>query len=151
MAPIRQDIPLHIVICGSMSALEVMEDLAAQLRQEGYTVSTPVPEEAGFDWATLSPEEAAARKKVFLSDYFEVIRNGDVVLIANTKKHGIPGYIGANTLMEAACGYALHRPVLFLHPIGDQPCRIEASAVSSGILNGNLNKLADLLPAQSRS
>ncbi|MCK7613380.1 hypothetical protein [Roseibium sediminicola] len=145
MANTLQSAQRHIVICGSMSTLDLMERLAGQLRRDGHTVSTPVPEEAGFDWTALSPMQAVARKKAFLSDYFEVIRRGDVVLIANTEKHDIPGYVGANTLMEAACGYALRKPVYFLHDIGDQPCRLEAAAVSSGVLNGDLERLFKLL------
>jgi len=144
MANALQTTRLHIVICGSMSALAVMEQLAEQLRCDDYMVSTPVSEEAGFDWTALPPAQAVARKKQFLSDYFEVIRGADVVLIANTERHGIPGYVGANTLMEAACGYALRKPVFFLNDIGDQPCRLEAAAVSSGSLGGDIHRLSGL-------
>ena len=138
----------HIVICGSMSALQLMERLGADLRRHGYRVSTPVPEEAGYDWKALSPEAAIARKRDFLSDYFKVIEEGDAVLVANTEKHGISGYIGANALMEAACGYALGKPVFFLYDIGDQPCQLEAGAVSSGSLGGDIQRLPDLLAAR---
>jgi len=139
--------PQQIVICGSMSALDVMERLARRLRCDGYTVTTPVPDEAGLDWSALSPEQAVARKRRFLSGYFDVIKGGDVVLIVNTDKHGIRGYVGANSLMEAACGYALRKPVYFLHEIGDQPCRLEAAAISSGVLGGEICRLNGLLAA----
>lgn len=136
---------LHIVICGSMSALKEMEILAERLSNDGYRVTTPVPEETTLIWEKLSIEEAARLKRGFLNDYFDIIRQSDAVLIANLEKHGIPGYIGANTLMEVACGHALGKPVFFLNAIGEQPCRVEAHAVAAGILDGDAGRLADLL------
>ncbi|MBO6891783.1 MAG: hypothetical protein JJ866_07575 [Roseibium sp.] len=134
-----------------MSALKIMETLAARLRKEGYRVSTPVPEEGKLDWQNMSLAEAVAIKKGFLDDYFEVIRDADIVLIANVEKHGIDGYVGANTLMEAACGHALRKPVIFLHPVGMQACQIEACAISSGILHGDAARLKELLADLSAS
>jgi len=145
MATTQEKSPFHIVICGSMSALGEMEALAARLRRDGYRVSTPVPEEAGLDWSALAPEQAVARKRQFLNGYFDTIGTGDAVLIVNTEKHGVAGYIGANTLMEAACGHALKKPVFFLNEPGDQPCRLEALAVSSGTLDGDLSRLTGML------
>eukprot|EP00903_Cladosiphon_okamuranus_P000850 g848.t1 len=122
-----------------------MEDLAESLRREGFAVSTPVPDEAGVDWVLLSDSEAVALKKAYLSDYFDVIRQGDCVLVANYDKNGIAGYVGANTLMEAACGFALGKPVYLLHAIGAQPSSLELAAVSSGILEGDPARLSELL------
>lgn len=145
ITPLPTHTPRHIVMCGSMSALEKMDLLAGQLRQEGFAVTTPVPDEAGLDWARLSTREAVALKKTYLSDYFDVIRRGDLVLIANFEKNGIAGYVGANTLMEAACGYALGKPVYFLHEIGDQPASLELAAISSGVLQGAPQRLSAFL------
>lgn len=135
---------LHVVICGSMSAIDEMERLAATLRQDGFVVTTPAREECGLDWNKLTDEETVPLKRAFLNDYFEVIRDCDIVLIANYAKHDIDGYVGANALMEAACGHALRKPVYFLNPIGAQPCALEAKAVASGILEGNTCLLKDL-------
>ncbi|MCV0426820.1 MAG: hypothetical protein K5905_15270 [Roseibium sp.] len=130
----KPDVQLHVVMCGSMSALAEMESLADKLRQNGFRVTTPAPEERSLDWKMLDLEGAVARKREFLNDYFDVIRQGDIVLIANYRKHGVDGYIGANSLMEAACGHALGKPVVFLNSIGDQPCQLEARAIAMGIL-----------------
>jgi hypothetical protein len=137
--------PFHVVICGSMSALAQMEDVAGHLRTAGYRVSTPAPEETGFDWNELSLEEAIVHKRMFLTDYFETIRHGDAVLIFNVSKQGIEGYVGANTLMEAACGQALGKPVLYFQPIGDQSCRLEAAAVATAVLDGSIERLLEEL------
>ncbi len=128
-----------------MAFLPQMEELAAELHEDGFLVSTPAPDEEGTNWSDLTLEQAVALKKDFLDAYFEVIRNADAVLIANYPKHGIKGYIGANALMEAACGHALGKPVIFLHEIGEQPCRLEALSISSGILNGSADGLKELI------
>ena len=109
--------PPHVVICGSMSALAEMEGLAEQLRAAGFRVTTPEPEEKGTDWSTLSLDQAVALKKRFLDGYFEVIADCDIVLIANYPKHGVTGYVGANSLMEAACAHAYGKPVHFLYAL----------------------------------
>ena len=137
---------LHVVICGSMSAIDEMERLAATLRQDGCVVTTPAREECNLDWNKLPDEATIPLKRAFLNDYFDIIRDCDIVLIANYTKHDVDGYIGANALMEAACGHALRKPVYFLNPIGAQPCALEAKAVACGILEGNarlLKALAD--------
>nr|WP_319385376.1 hypothetical protein [uncultured Roseibium sp.] len=139
------DTLLRVVICGSMSAIDEIERLAATLRQDGFIATTPAREESGLDWNTLSETEAVSRKQTFLNDYFDVIRDCDLVLIANYAKHDVGGYIGANALMEAACAHALRKPVYFLNPIGDQPCALEARAVASGILEGNARLLKALV------
>lgn len=125
-----------------------MERLADRLRHDGVRVSTPEREETGFDWSALSLTEAAAHKKAFLSGYFDVIKTCDAVLIVNADKHGISGYVGANTLMEAACGFTLGKPVWFLNEIGPQPCQLEAMSVSRGVLSGDVAGFADRLRAR---
>ena len=128
-----------------MSFLGEMEQLAENLRRDGFRVTTPAPEERGLDWETLTLRDAVTLKRDFLNDYFETIRQCDLVLIANYAKHGIKGYIGANSLMEAACGHALGKPVIFLNPIGDQPCQLEALAIATSVLEGAPLHLQQLL------
>ncbi|WP_394689274.1 hypothetical protein [Hoeflea sp.] len=128
-----------------MSALPQIEDIANELHSSGFHTTTPVREEEALDWDTLSLQQAVTVKRRFLLDYFDTIRAGDAVLIVNLKKHGIEGYVGANTLMEDSCGAALGKPVFYLNKLGNQSCRLEALAVSSGVLNGRIGRMAELL------
>ncbi|WP_417688493.1 hypothetical protein [Roseibium sp.] len=128
-----------------MTFIDEMEALARTLVNAGYDVATPVREETTFDWAKASEAEAVARKAVYLTDYFEEIRRSDAVIIANYSKHGIGGYIGANTLMEAACGHVLAKPVYLMFSPGPQSCRLEALAVASAVCDGDVTRLLEVL------
>jgi hypothetical protein len=123
-------------ICGSMDFIDEMEAMASDLIAAGWQVFTPQRAEAGFRWEELSAEERLQRKKAYIDAHLANIRRSTAVLIANYPKNGINGYIGANTLMEAAMGYTLEVPVYFLFPIGAQDCQLEAESIASGVWNG---------------
>ena len=125
-------------ICGSMDFIDEMETIATELTAAGWAAFTPQRAEAGFRWETLSAEERIQRKKAYIDAHLEKIRHSTAVLIANYPKNGISGYIGANSLMEAAFAYALGLPVYFLFPIGEQGCQLEAESIASGVWNGRL-------------
>jgi hypothetical protein len=119
-----------ICICGSMAFIDEMEAIAVVLRKKGYAVSTPVREESSTNWDSLSEAETFALKKNYIDRHLEKIKQSDLVLLANYAKEGTGGYIGANSLMEAAFAYALGVPVAYLKQIGEQPCRLEALSIS---------------------
>ncbi|MEM7217212.1 MAG: hypothetical protein AAF515_02535 [Pseudomonadota bacterium] len=136
--------PKTICICGSMTFIDRMESLAAELQAAGYRVHTPVREEASLNWDALDDEQKQARKRAYVSGYLQTIRRSDLVLLANYEKHGIAGYIGPNSLMEAAFAYALDVPLAYLEPVGEQPCQLEALAMSSRVFGRDLNGLASV-------
>lgn len=129
-------------ICGSMDFIDEMETIATELTAAGWTVFTPQRAEAGFRWEDLRVEERIRRKKAHMDAHLANIRRSTAVLIANYAKNGIDGYIGANTLMEAAMAYTLGIPVYFLFPIGAQGCQLEAESIASGVWNGRVNLTA---------
>lgn len=123
-------------ICGSMDFIDEMEAIANKLTASGWAVFTPQRAETGFRWEDLRVEERIQRKKVYIDAHLENIRRSTTVLIANYPKNGIDGYIGANSLMEAAFAYTLGVPVYFLFPIGIQGCQLEAESIAEGVWNG---------------
>ncbi|MDQ0462893.1 hypothetical protein QO010_000641 [Caulobacter ginsengisoli] len=127
---------MKIAICGSMSFIDEMEAIAADLRAHVEAVFTPVREEGDLDWDSLPLEQAVDRKRGYLLGYLEQIRACDGVLIANFEKHGVAGYVGPNTLVEAAFAHAAGKPVAFLNPPGPQPARLEALAMMTICLDG---------------
>ena len=123
-----------ICICGSMAFIDEMESIAIVLRKTGYAVATPVREELSTNWDSLSEAESLALKKNYIDGHLATIKQSDLVLLANYSKNDIAGYIGANSLMEAAFAYALGVPVAYLKPIGEQPCRLEALSISQTVI-----------------
>ncbi|MBT6144519.1 MAG: hypothetical protein HN712_06805 [Gemmatimonadetes bacterium] len=133
-----------ICICGSMAFIDEMESMAASLRIAGYAVATPISEESSSNWDSLSEDESFALKRNYIDAHLAKIKQSDLVLLANYPKNGIGGYIGANSLMEAAFAYALGIPVAYLEQIGEQPCRLEALSISQAIVGEDISAIDSL-------
>ena len=131
----------RVCICGSMAFIDEMEELADVLRKTGYDVDTPVREEQSLNWEVLADEQAVKLKRSFIDGHLDKIRQSDLVLVANYPKNGVEGYVGANSLMEAAFAYALGVPVAYLNEIGEQPCRLEAQSTARLIVGEDLGAL----------
>jgi hypothetical protein len=129
-----------ISICGSMTFIEEMENLAKNLGLLGWQAYTPERSEVGFRWESLLIQETLQLKKDYIDTHLNKIRHSDIVLVANYPKNNIDGYIGANSLMEASFAYALNIPVYFLFPIGEQSCQLEAQSIAAKVLNGVINQ-----------
>lgn len=134
-----------ISICGSMAFADQMESMAGYLRALGCEALTPAKEESGQDWLDFSDTSLIALKKSYIDRHLTKIRRSHAVLIANFRKHETDGYLGPNTLMEAAFAYTLSIPVLFLYDPSQQPCGLECLAISSGVLDGEPTKALSLL------
>lgn len=124
-----------------MAFIDEIEALALELREMGYEVHTPDREGTAFNWDELGEEQRFSRKREYIDAYLDAIKRSDLVLIANYAKDGVAGYIGANSLMEAAFAYALHIPVAYLYDVGPQSCQLEALAISGRIIAGDLHSL----------
>lgn len=136
---------ISISICGSMSFMDEMEAIASSLAALGCEVMTPVREERNFDWSNLADADLVALKRSFIDRHIEKIRRSEVVLIANFPKHDIDGYVGPNTLMEAAFAHALDVPVIFLYDPSRQACGLECVSISSGCVNGDAVEILPLI------
>ncbi len=96
-------------------------------------------------------DQKRAQKKIYIDAHLEKIKNSQAIFVVNEPKHGIEGYIGANTLMEIAFAYALGKPVFLLNPLGPQPCQDELLGLGTRSLAGkvDLDLLAGLLNRSS--
>jgi hypothetical protein len=139
-----------IVICSSVSAYPDLPKVKRELEASGFEVMIPfiaaemekakTPEEiarlAGTENAT--PEE----KRKFILGYFKEIAAADGVLVFNKEKHGIPGYVGANVLMELTVGLFLGKKLfLWNEPSEKLNCHDELLAMGPTVLNGELDQL----------
>ncbi|GEM_PF-2310634 len=117
-----------------------MEAMARSLRELGFDALTPAKEERDQDWSDFSDASLIALKRSYIDQHLTKIRRSSAVLVANFRKHETEGYLGPNTLMEAAFAYTLSIPVLFLYDPSQQPCGLECLAISSGVLEGEPTK-----------
>ncbi len=127
-----------------MTFIDQMESLAADLYKANYEVTTPIREEPSTNWDALSKAETFALKKRYIDEHLSKIKQADLVLLANYNKNGVQGYIGANSLMEAAFAYALGIKVAYLEQPGEQPCRLEALSISQTIVGEDLSCIVRL-------
>lgn len=128
-----------------MAFIDEMERIAMALEDLGFKALSPVREEHGLDWTSLSRTEMLTLKKAYVDIHLDKIRRSDAVLIANFRKHGVEGYVGPNTLMEAAFAYAAGIPVIFLHDPCDQANGLECASISRGCIDGDVARVPALI------
>ena len=127
----------RVVLCGSMSAIAQIEDLADSFRSLGHDVVTPSRDERDDRWATLSLDEQVEAKRGFIDSYLDEIRGAGAVVLANFTQNGVSGYVGANTLMEAAFARAFDIPLFLYQEPGAQSAQVELLAACTACLDGN--------------
>lgn len=119
-----------------MAFINEMEALAHKLESTEFATYTPKRSESADEWSGLPPQEMLAKKRAYIDEHLNLIRQSDYILIANYPKNGIGGYVGANALMEAAFAHALDIPVFVLFPIGEQGCKFELESIAAEIFDG---------------
>ncbi len=140
-----------IVICSSANFYEHACEIADELEKRGFRVV--VPETAvkmrksgnynAADYRTWHKDPNQYDRKSYLMDtHFKEVEAGDAILIVNDEKHGEPGYIGSNVLMEIALAYWLKKPIFVLNPVSpDSRTYEEVVGVKAVILDGNIDKV----------
>src|SRR5690606_17220718 len=107
-----------VTLCGSMAFFAEMTGLAEVLRAGGLVVHLPESEGRAADWESAPAETLAPLKRGYMDLHLDKIRAADLVLVVNHDRHGVTGYVGANSLMEAAFAHALGKPVAYLFEPG---------------------------------
>lgn len=63
------------------------------------------------------------------------------MVVANFDKNGVSGYVGPNSLIELAFGYALEKELYLLYPPAEQACSSELLGLKPVVLHGDLSVL----------
>ena len=135
---------MKIVICGSMTTSKEMLKTKEELVSLKHEVVLPDFTE---DHAKLSITEEMHHKESIESKiehdlirgYFEKIKDGDAIMIANIERKGIPGYIGGNSFLEMAFAHVLNKKIYLLNSIPNMGYTDEMIAMAPIILNENYN------------
>lgn len=140
-----------ITLCSSANFYKHVVELQEELETLGFEAIIPVSArkmkaagdfnvEKNRSWLT-NPEDYHI-KTAYMRGHFEEIEKADAILVVNDEKHGRPGYIGANVLMEMALAFWLKLPIYILNPIEpDSPYMEEVIGMGSIVLDGDLSKI----------
>ncbi len=132
-----------IIICGSISASDEIIKIQKQLELKGFEVEIPwgVKKYMNNNFVHVAESERAKDKKDndLIKDYYEKIKQYDLVLVVNIEKKGIPNYIGGNTFLEIGFAHVLGKIVYILNPLPEIGYKDELEAMSPIILNNDLN------------
>ena len=130
---------MKITICGSMQFDAEMTQAKEQLETQGYGVDKPnVVEGHAY---TDNLDANAGLKSGFIDEHFAKIDTSEAILVVNEEKHGTPGYIGGNTLMEIAYAYAQRLDIFLLNPVPEISYADEIRGMHPIILDGQPEKI----------
>lgn len=120
-----------------------MLEIEKELIQRGHFVVLP---RNAKDYAegSFKPESSfeSTQNKInhdLIRDYYNEIKDSDIVLILNLDKNDVVGYIGGNSFLEMGFAHVLNKKVFLLKDIPEMIYSDEIKAIQSVILNGNLD------------
>lgn len=144
---------MKIVICGSIDFSPQIVAAADFLTKAGHSVEVPrltqkiMAGEISYDdfmAAKASKGDIAFRQAEpgsLIKRYYELIRAAEAVLIINATKHGVAGYIGANTFLEIGFAHVLDKKLFLINPPAPGNYSDELAEIAPVVLNGDLNLL----------
>ena len=147
---------MKITICGSIAFFGEMLSAKQKLEAMGHEVKLPPTEVPGKDGKMISvqeyykirkavPETEAwvwDRKEESIMAHFRKIEWSDCILVLNHEKKGIPGYIGANTLMEMGLALWLGKKIFLLNQVPAIDSKEEILGMKPIVINGDYGKLS---------
>jgi len=154
----KQERPLHIVICSSMSGdinLTRMKAIAVKLRSEGLRVDIPksrgefagAPSVRGYFESHGGIDSFSEDhhiwdvKNTAMREHFRKIEVADAILVANFTKHGKEGYVGANTFLEVGHAYQLNKEAFLFCKSPDMRLKEELRGMNLTVLYRDLSAL----------
>ncbi|EIJ36984.1 hypothetical protein [Thiothrix nivea] len=130
-----------LTICGSLSFFEEIRELKKKLTTLGISSEIPDNYDEGNDKVDGEVMIESILYNRFINSHLEKISNTNGILIANYKKNGIDGYVGPNTLVEAAFAYALNKKIFILNNLGKQGSRDVLLGMLPTLLKGDINAI----------
>ena len=140
---------MKIVICGSLTATDEILEVRDKLVNQGHQVEVPtgskteeIKQRVKNRQKIVHSEEASEKEKFdVIRDYYEKIKQHDIVLIVNPQKKGVKGYIGGNTLIEMGFAHVLGKKIYCLYSIPDMSYTAEILAMKPTVLSGDLRNI----------
>lgn len=140
-----------IVVCCSSQFFGQAFDIKKELEKMGFVVRLPytalqMKKSGDFTPAShkiwMTNPQGYAKKRWLINNHFRKIVGGDSILVINSDKNGITGYIGGNTLMEMGVALNHKKRIFVLNPVSDKHSYIEEIyGVMPIFLDGNLQNI----------
>jgi len=143
---------MKIAICASINITPKIKEVAKKLRKRNHEIIIPVTSQRILDGRLTMEDfleeknkngDGAFRKIKYdaIKGYYNKIKKMEAVLILNTKKNGVEGYIGGNTFLEMGFAYVLEKKIYLYNTIPEMSYTDELLAMKPVIINGNLDKI----------
>ncbi|HSX27762.1 MAG TPA: hypothetical protein VLG25_03185 [Patescibacteria group bacterium] len=146
-----------ITICSSASFYKHVVELQEKLEKFGYNVIIPftarrMKQDNNYDLAGYKPTLDEFERKAFLMrGHLDEVNKGDICLVVNNEKHGVPNYIGGNVLMEMCLAFYQHKPIVILNEIPKESTFLEEIVgMQPIVLHGKIENLSKELAALSK-
>ncbi len=142
---------MNIVLCASAAFYKHLNQIAQTLQDQGLNAVRPesavaMEKSGNYDVASnktwYTDPSKFVEKRRLIDGHFAKIVEGDAILVINDEKRGVPGYIGANCLMEMAIAYYHDKHIYVLNTIDQSnPVYEEVLGMNCTILDGDLSQL----------
>lgn len=115
-----------ITICSSANFYRQAVEIQTVFEKLGYKVIIPETAqkmkqsgdyEVSHYKTWFADDNDYHKKAALMRGHFEEIERGDMVLVLNYEKYGMPNYIGGNVLIEIGVAFYLNKPVFILNEI----------------------------------
>lgn len=117
-----------IFLAASMSFYKELVEVEKRLEERGLKVHIPVSagimkEKNDFDvshFKGFQTEQTDEKRARFIHTNFENIAESDSILVINSEKNGVKGYIGPNVLIEIGLAFYLKKKIYIWNPIDEK-------------------------------
>lgn len=146
---------MKITLCGSITFIDEMLELEKRLAALGHEIKLPLPELVDKNGEALSVKDFYSQRKEAKADdawvweekakaihaHFDKVVWSDAILVLNYDKNNIPGYIGANTLMEMGLAFHLRKKIFLLKSVPQISYQEEIFGMHPIIINEDLSHI----------
>lgn len=140
-----------ITICSSASFYKEVLDIEKKLKKLGFVVKIPstakkMEKSGNFNVADhktwYKNKEDYKKKTQLMNDHFKKVLEADSILVVNSEKNGMTGYIGGNALMEMTLAYHYKKPIFLWNDIANKlSIEEEVRGLNPTVIHQNLTKI----------
>jgi len=142
---------MKIAICGSLNFTYEIKKVADDLKKMSFDVTIPISaekilkKEFSLEEIKKEKEDGKFSERAIrfnsIRAYWEIIKNSDVILVANFEKNNIKNYIGGNSFLEMGFAHILNKKIFILNDIPEMIYTDEIEAMQPIVLRGDLTKI----------